>query len=170
MKYETVVNDYMENCRGFLMLDLEYYKAMPSLLEAISAAALALDHKGEKHSHQKRLKVLVLERAKEMLLSKHDEIQAVKNFDDLYEIIRLDKVPGYGELAIYDAALRIGAYLNIYPTKVYLQRGALIGAKNLLQKKLPSRTIEVNDLPKEFHILTAHEIENLLCIFKDRFE
>ncbi len=170
MNNEVIIRSYIKDCKPNLVKELDYYKAMPSLFEAISAAALALNHKGNRHNHQRRLKSSTLLLVKENLLSKYDAIQIVENFGTLYDIVKSSREIGFGELAIYDAALRIGAFLNIFPTKVYLHAGTTIGAKNLLSSKPTSLTINIDDLPKDFNTLTAYEIEDLLCIFKDNLK
>jgi hypothetical protein len=170
MNNEIVIRSYIKDCRPNLVKDLDYYKAMPSLFEAISMAALALNHKGKRHNHQRRLKSSTLLLVKEKLLNEYYAIQIAKDFDTLYDIVKSARVTGYGELAIYDAALRLGAFLNIFPTEVYLHAGTTIGAKKLLSNKPSKHTIKIENLPEEFHPLTAYEIEDLLCIFKDRLK
>jgi len=62
--------------------------------------------------------------------------------------------------------LRIGARLNLFPMKVYLHAGARQGARTL-GLNARAATLDVSDLPTEFHALRPHEIEDVLCIFKD---
>lgn len=66
---------------------------------------------------------------------------SISNFENLYdEIYRLliqhDKVKGIGKLTAYDIALRIGYIRNVQilpKEKIYLFRGANVGANKLLQ-------------------------------------
>jgi len=71
----------------------------------------------------------------------------------------------------YDIAWYIGAFLGLYPAKVYCHRGASEGAyaigllsevKNVI---LPYNTV-VDKVP-ELAALTPEDIENFLCVFKD---
>ena len=50
------------------------------------------------------------------------------------KIVEECKVKGFGELSIYDTAVRIGAHLRIEPDKVYLHAGAREGIKALEDK------------------------------------
>ena len=71
---------------------------------------------------------------------------------------------------------------NIYPKVIFLHRGALVGAKNLLGiNTLNAITIYYNedsrypyilkeDLSEELHTLEAHHLENFFCRFKDRLD
>ena len=73
------------------------------------------------------------------------------------------------EPKVYDTAFRIGAKLNKLPTKVYLHTGTREGAKALgFDGKVKS--IGVYELQPEFQKLEPYEIEDILCIFKDKFK
>jgi hypothetical protein len=62
----------------------------------------------------------------------------------------------------------VGAKLNVFPKKVYLHAGTRRGARALGLDAGP--TLNVSQLPREFRALLPHEIEDVLCIFKDRFK
>lgn len=64
----------------------------------------------------------------------------------------IGSVEGIGPLCEYDFSMRIGAYLNIEPDRVYLQAGALAGAKNLGFEIIDNK-VEISDLPKKFRSL-----------------
>jgi hypothetical protein len=77
-----------------------------------------------------------------------------------------------GDLAAYDTALRIGWRLGLKPDYVYLQAGALDGAKELQTKRylfipLGSRFISHSSFPVELLVLLPYQIENFLCVFCD---
>jgi hypothetical protein len=95
-------------------------------------------------------------------------LKRCRSFDNLFrEIDRIiHSVKGLGEIFIYDVALRLGANKGFWPERVYLQRGAKGGAKNL-GMRVNARVVECSSLPSELHCLTAHEMEDFLCIFKD---
>ncbi|HQM80509.1 MAG TPA: hypothetical protein PLX02_02700 [Syntrophorhabdaceae bacterium] len=77
-------------------------------------------------------------------------------------------IPGIGELAVYDTALRIGAFLRIEPSKVFLHAGTRTGAR-ALGLETSAEFLEVSSVPSEFQVLKPSEIEDVLCIYKHRF-
>ena len=70
---------------------------------------------------------------------------------------------GIGELAVYDIACRIGAFLGFRPDRVYLHAGTREGARALGLRGASVRKI---DLPGAFGCLSPAEIEDCLCIYK----
>jgi hypothetical protein len=96
-------------------------------------------------------------------------LQHATSFDDLYRrvAVAIEPLDGIGELTVYDTALRIGAKLGHLPSKVYLHRGTRAGAK-ALGLNWKAKTLAVRELPAVLRVLPAHEIEDCLCIFKDR--
>ena len=141
-----------------------------TLNEAIFQAALSIDHLGKKHPHQYRLKREYLEDFGNNILLHIDSISNVNNFEDLIRIVRTSRVYGIGELAIYDTAVRIGAFLDIWPDKIYLHAGAKIGAL-ALNPNLLNDIISKDDLPPDFRTsdLSCYELEDILCIYKKMF-
>lgn len=140
------------------------------LAGAIRTAASSIDGAGRKHPHQYRLQRLHLAQFGDSLIQHLDEIQNVLSFEQLINIVRSASVTGIGELAIYDTAVRIGAYLNIFPERIYLHAGAKVGAKGLLGE-LQSDILEKDDLPEAFQSadLSCYELEDILCIYKAIF-
>ena len=78
---------------------------------------------------------------------------------------------GYGILACYDAALRIGVRLNpaVQPTKVYLHCGTREGAAILCDVR-GREFLNKIELPPELRDLTPDDIENFLCVCKDELQ
>jgi hypothetical protein len=110
----------------------------------------------------------VLEEARDNLLKNENVIEKCQDFDELHDLLErlLAPITGIGELYVYDTALRIGAKLDMLPTKVYLHAGTRIGAQALgFHSK--TKVLEVSQLPKWLHQLEPFEIEDVLCIFKD---
>ncbi|MFH1049430.1 MAG: hypothetical protein V1779_00705 [bacterium] len=122
-----------------------------------------------KHNHQKRISNTLLNEFKDRLIEGTDPIQSVKNFDDLYKVIDSSKIKGIGDLTIYDTAHRIGVYLNILPEKVYLHSGTLIGAKKIFGM-INKKDLKKEEFPEPIKScnLTCAEIEDLLCLYKER--
>ena len=174
----------------FLRAYLDFYRNLESLEDAIQYACSSrfkLLYEGKifelKHNHQD---VRVNEKGKEVgvidptlmemarnVLTKIAEISTCKTFEGVYDIIKSVKVKGFGELSIYDATVRITAFLGIIPENVYLHAGALVGARTLeLQGALPAGSSEkgvvpLKDFPEPLRKVGALKVENLLCSFKN---
>ena len=167
--HSAILRSYENNNRRKLQSLLASYQGLSSLSEAITKAAHALDEKGNRHRHQARIKRAVILAAHEALDRTHAQLGTTHDFETLHTIIETStlRIKGIGPLYVYDAALRLGAYLRIEPTKVYLHAGTRKGATRL-GVPLPAEAISPEALPPEFSHLKAHEIEDLLCIYKDR--
>lgn len=136
---------------------------------AIERAATARNNAGRKHDHQLRIPNSVLDSFAVEILEKKNEIKKVQSFDDLISIVDNCRIKGISDLTIYDTAHRIGEFIKKYPDKVYLHRGTRTGAEILLGK-IKESYITISQLPQPFQTsnLTAAEIEDVLCIYKDR--
>jgi len=171
MKIKSITRIYIQRIRPLAAEELNWFAQKPTLKSAVEFSALAINSKGKRYSHQRRLKRATLEKAKETLLANFGELKKAQSFDDLFLLIEklLKPISGAGELYIYDTALRIGANMNLLPTKIYLHAGTRIGAR-ALGFKTKLKVIEKRDLPADFNKLEPHEIEDILCIFKSEFE
>jgi len=125
---------------------------------------------GAKLSHQRRIPETSLSEARDRLLENLAALRASKTFDELHDSIEamIRPIRKIGELAVYDITLRIGARFGIEPDKVYLHRGTRDGAK-ALGLEFRKSALELGELPKPLRVLTAREIEDVLCIYKDYF-
>jgi hypothetical protein len=170
-KLEAIVRAYIRRIRPRAQAELDWFAHQPSLSQAIETAALAVTSQGKRYSHQRRVTKSALEQTLHILSDQERTIQRTQNFDDLFNLIdtALRPVRGIGELYVYDTSLRIGAKLNLLPTKVYLHAGTRDGAR-ALRADASAATLEVAALPREFHCLEAHEIEDILCIFKNELK
>lgn len=170
MELKHIVASYIQRFRQREQCELEWYRNQPSLVAAIETAALAIDCRGKRQLHQRRFARSTLEKGRDALMQIRGAIRRAKSFDELHSLIEDATLPikGINELYIYDTALRIGAKRNLLPTKVYLHRGTRQGARALgFWGKGPLR---LSELPKELRRLPAHEIEDILCIYKDYFD
>lgn len=151
---------------------LDFAVAQPTLKDAIIASALCGNRDNKRHPHQYRIPQAVLEEARDELLLVRSKIKAAKTFHDLFEIISGLDIYGLGPLTRYDIATRIGAFLSLFPDRVYLHAGTKVGAKHLLGRELSEDYILKSDLPKEFrsNLLECWEIEDILCIYKNVFK
>jgi len=164
-----IVEDYDQKYKKEAEKELEWFKIQKSLEDVISNAALAKGPSGKRFNHQRRIQRSVLEQARKILLENIDKIRNAKNFDGLYNIIEelLQNLHGVGELYIYDTALRIGAKLGFEPDKIYLHRGTREGAK-YLGLNFNRKYLKMAEIPHELRKLKPREIEDALCIYKDK--
>jgi len=171
MNLEIIVRTYISKIRPHAQSELDWFKQQLTLEAAIEKAALAINSRGKRYHHQRRLKQGALQRAKEALLLNSEAIEESNSFDDLFDLINrlVRPIEGIGELYVYDTALRISAKVGLLPQRVYLHAGTRDGAEKMgLDHE--ATALEVKTLPPEFDRLEPHEVEDLLCIFKDDLE
>lgn len=109
-----------------------------------------------------------MSRLRAPLLGMKRAIQRAKNFDELHELVLqagkgLERI---GPLAIYDTALRLGAYLGFRPQHVYLHCGTRAGAR-VLGLRGRAKKLQMEELPEEFRRLRPEQVEDCLCIYKE---
>ena len=80
----------------------------------------------------------------------------------------IGSILGIGGLTVYDTTLCIGAKLGVFPRCIYLHNGTRRGAR-ALGLNWRTSVLSVAECPRELRRLKPHEIEDCLCIFKDRF-
>jgi hypothetical protein len=142
------------------------------LASAISVAALSINHLSKKHNHQRRQKKSDLTKLKDNLLKRKQDIKYASDFANLLEVVEECKVKEVGDLACYNVANRLRSRLGKYPKFVYIHAGTKKGLENLLGQKVKSRYLNKFDLSEPFKssTLTCHEIEDILCIYKERLK
>lgn len=119
---------------------------------------------GKKHPHQYCIPKETLETFHEKLNKQKECIETSKDFEELHENIKSQKVEKVGPLTIYDVSLRIAARLDILPEKfVYLHSGARIPG-------FKGEKVEKKCFVKPLQKLKAYEIEDFLCIYKSILE
>jgi hypothetical protein len=167
MNLPQLVRHYTTYHRPRAGQELDWFRSQKSLEAAIEVAALAKDENGKRLSHQRRMKLAVLQEACRILLSAKNAIEQCADFDELLTLIQdvLKGVHGLGELYFYDTALRIGVKMGLLPTKVYLHRGTRTGAK-ALGFDGNENSIECSVLPGTIQQLQPHEMEDFLCIYE----
>ena len=164
---EAIVRAYCRDHRAAAANERAYWACHSSLNDAVRAAALSTLSCGKRHPHQRRIPGDALQRAADALTSQ--PIPAHRSFDDLHRTVqdRIGSIHRIGELAVYDIACRIGAFLGLSPDLVYLHAGTRQGARALGHR---GPTLHKNDLSPEFHRLSAAEIEDCLCIYKTELQ
>jgi hypothetical protein len=163
----AIVRAYRAECRQRAHAELDTFAAEPSLSTAVRRASFAQTPDGRRYHHQRRLPRATLEAV--FSLVRRLPLARCGSFHELHEILReaIGPVHGVGRLMIYDTALRIGAKLGLEPDRVYLHAGTLDGARNL-GLDWRAESVELRELPVELRRLKAHEVEDVLCIYKDR--
>lgn len=167
--YEEIVEHYRWGPRLKAMEEFEYFAKLPSMEEAIDAVADARKENGALFNHQRHLEPPTVEEVRRVLQANREAIAKVADFDVLIALVErlIGSVRGAKEMYIYDAALRLGAYLKKLPTRVYLHRGTRAGAEALGIAVGGRKWIEMEELPPAFAVLTAYEAEDVLCSYKD---
>ena len=171
-KFDTIVRQYKAMRKKYPDRHIDHCVQQKTLADVIEVAAKAIDDQNKIHSHQRRVGRVKLNFFADQLKLKEADIKRAKTFDELLLVIEAVKSDRIADLTHYDTATRIGAYLDLFPDKIYLHTGTRVGVKYLLGNLNGRKFISVDELPKDFlmHDLTASEFEDILCIFKDDFK
>ena len=133
---------FFETHSEYLDRYLGFYKELPNLTEVIVHAAdgiFKITNQGieyfirhnhqevflDKDGNQRGIPYEVSKQVRDNLIKRTNDILKARTFDELFNIVTECKVKGFGELSIYDTAMRIGTHMNIEPDKVYLHCGHL---------------------------------------------
>jgi hypothetical protein len=151
--------------------ELDHFRGLPTLPEAVEAATMAIGPDGKMLRHQRRVGKEVLTEALAVLANQIAEIEACSSFSQLIDLVQqsTEAIDRFGSLAVYDTALRIGAKLNRLPEVVYLHAGTKAGA-NALGLDTSKKFLEIEKLPEPLCQLEPHEVEDFLCIYKEHFD
>jgi len=162
----TIVQDYTRRFRPRAARELQFFASLRSMDEVITQAGFARMPNGKRWVHQRRIPDAALERATGRL--RLSRLEEARSFDDLIDRVNsaVRSIRGIGELYVYDTALRIGAHLGLMPREVYLHAGARMGAQ-ALHLNSRSGSVPLDRLPVDLRRLEPHEIEDVLCIYKD---
>jgi hypothetical protein len=160
------VRDFVDRYRRRHQRARQFYARQPTIVHAIDVAALARTEDDKRHSHQRRIPALALGKANAALQKAN--LRRCKTFDELIGAVNstIREIHMIGPLVVYDTAERIGAYLGLEPESVYLHRGTRKGAK-ALGLGYGRDSLRLDELPKALRRLSAAELEDFLCIYKD---
>lgn len=130
--------------------------------EAIERAWRSLMENGKMHGHQCNVGKQKLDEGFQICLSHNRQPDSFNNFHDIYCWIESITRSTYrlGSLTTYDVARRLGVWLDMQPTMVYLHAGAAKGAKKL---GIEGEIVSLNDFSREIQKLGATHAENFLC-------
>ncbi|MGD0797735.1 MAG: hypothetical protein ABR910_08430 [Acidobacteriaceae bacterium] len=167
MTLDEIVRDYIRHYRDASRAEMRIFSEERSVDAAIQKAALCVWSNGKRHPHQRRIPKAVLQEAWGRLHAIRRNLARAVDFEVLHCLVdrEIGCIRGIGALTVYDVAHRVGAYFGMAPTVVYLHAGTTIGAAVF---GLKGNTIQRTMLPEAFAELTAAEIEDCLCIYKEQ--
>ncbi len=167
-----LVDEFLNDQNSCCADDDVFYAGLDSLETAIEFAALARTTTGAISNHQRQwIDRGRMAQSGDILMTEKSQIASCKSFDSLIILIQklLVGVPGLGELYYYDTARRIGAFLGLYPARVYLHRGTRDSAKALgLDHRKPY--LNMSGLPNELRRLEPRQVEDFLCQYKEKLK
>lgn len=139
-----------------------------SVADAIKAATGCI---GRVPEHQRRVGREILAEASKKLIRRKKQIEACESFTELIELVEdvTADVYRFGELAVYDTSLRLGAWLDIMPERVYLHAGTRKGAR-ALGLSTGKGYLQMEELPEPLQVLEPREVEDFLCIYKAQLQ
>lgn len=145
------------------------YATMESLEQVIESAASA-PASGPKNTLVTRNKQEKLDRARPALLNAKAALEACTTFDELLAVIEkvFRGIEGLGGMYTYDTARRIGAYLKLFPRRVYLNSGGTREGARALKLDYRRPYVNMISLPAELRKLEPKQVEEFLNVFKDR--
>lgn len=126
---------------------------------------------GRREPHHYRRQQATLDECTRRLLVHEEDFRRSKDFEDVYHWVDkvLDGVTGVRDLYRYDVAMWIATKLGLPPKKyVYLHSGAAEGATHFGIPK-SRKTILPSELPEPLSGVSADDLEDMLCIYKDCF-
>jgi hypothetical protein len=193
MSITKLINDYI-NGTGlqYFRNEIQHYRNLGTLEEAINDACFGRYIDGNKvyfsdhYMHAfavtpkpKQWNIGDLYKARDVLFNNIANIRSCADFATLYQLAgtTIRPLQGIGDLLQYDIMLRIGAYLNKMPQRVYAQRGALYGAGGLFNHQYPQTGKQIFDYQRkfiqpfpDFKKLAPYEAENFLCVYEHELQ
>ncbi|AFZ51463.1 hypothetical protein [Dactylococcopsis salina] len=132
--------------------------------QAIERAWKSRFANGKMHGHQCRVAHNSANGLEKTLVNKLQP-KELNDFQTLYDWIKsvVGCINGLGRTTAYDVARRLGAWLGLKPSCVYLHAGAAMGAKKL---GIRGEVVPLSVFPKEIQSLGTMHAENFLCIYK----
>lgn len=179
----NLINDYLREKAPELKATLDAYSKLDNLEACIGNLSINILTL-KKSDHQQLIKPNLLEDFSKVIFKEINLLKNSSDFDDIYITISklASTISGIGELTVYDASLKIGSYLSLYPEKVFLHAGAKEGANYLRELGLLKRTVNTknsnlkarmqfkSDFPEYFDMLTPWQLENFLCCKRDNLK
>jgi hypothetical protein len=170
----------------------EYCRTSPNLSFAILRATRSRGEDGKMHNHQSRVPESIREEFAANILLCAPRIRSIAKgrslggasdrFDALHDLLDMSRPDkGIGPVTLYDVATRIGAYLAVEPTSLYLHAGVKEGIVALMTAE--DRTMLFEPTARDrvaqddlwaawpaFCGLPPDEVEDLLCTYRHAFK
>ena len=168
---KSLVEDYRRECAPRLNQEVKCFRDMISLEETVHHVAFARDKQWRCFDHQFRIRRTVAPTAEPRLMQSAENIRACKSFDKLHSRLNslLINIFGVNEMYVYDAAKRIGAFLELTARKVYLHAGVRKGVMALGLNVKGRSSVEIDELPRALRVLSPNHLENFLCSYRGHF-
>src|SRR5687768_15213094 len=80
----SLIRDYRRKLRRAHNADLEFYRDLPSLEDAVHHAAMAIRCDGKRQPHQRRLKWRTLKAVRDQLMSRREVVRAAHDFEQIF--------------------------------------------------------------------------------------
>lgn len=166
---EKIIEHYKTQHQLNLESELADFMPPSSFSNVLSRVAYCNGKDEKKFPHQYRITKQTCDESHRVL--KKMSFDNIKDFESLYECLKKNLLPihGVGKLYVYDAALRLGTYFSLEPTKIYLHAGTLKGARNL-NLDTSKESLNIQDLPLHLQKINPKFVEAILCIYKDSFQ
>lgn len=168
---DAIVRHYRDYYSDEVRDEMSYFgDTTLDLSAAITRACESKSAEGKLCSHQRRVGHAILATTVLPLQREASKLQACSSFEELHGVIETSilSLNRVGRLTVYDIAQRIGWYLGLSPEHVYLHAGVRAGARALGLNATASR-LERTQFPIQLQQLSAAELEDVLCLYKDCF-
>lgn len=169
--FSDIVRDYRRRHQQNADDERATFLDCPSLGLAIEYAGSAENGNGRRFDHQRRITSAAINESLPTLRRAIKQIEKCTTFSELHKLLEelLTPIHGIGKLYVYDTSARLGTKLGLQPDRIYLHAGTRVGAKNL-GLDVRRGSVAVDELPSQLRDLTAGELEDLLCIYKDHLK
>lgn len=155
-------------------------KAAHSFEDAVWIAVASRRMSGKMHSHQTKVPKDARREFGHLIIEAYPDIyrwhgwplldMANPGFDEFHDFLWEIKPKGIGRLTCYDVATRVGAYLRIEPSQIYLHTGALQGWYALWGGKdrapFGGGRVPRDRWPTYLRALSADMAEDFLCTYR----
>jgi hypothetical protein len=151
----------------------DWCKEADSGLLALKRAALARRPNGKLHNHQAKQSPY-LESWFNNLAEQYNDLLLSESFDQLHMKMQVISfhTKGIGNMAVYDTAVRFGAWLDLDPEMLYLHAGVAMGLHALYEAALMKEdksgyySVNLDELPYPLNEGRADLVEDFLCTYR----
>jgi hypothetical protein len=148
--------------------------------EAVWIACESRRRNGKMHSHQTKVLKDARRELGHRIIDAYPDIyrwqgwplldMANPGFDEFHDFLWEIKPAGIGRLTCYDVATRVGAYLKLEPSQIYLHTGALLGWYALWgganRAPFGGGRVHPDRWPPALRVLSADMAEDFLCTYR----